>query len=224
MAGSSVEASRKEDVRSMYEGFAATYADMMDVEIGLPMYTDCLGRLRDRIAAAGLPANYPVLDTACGPGHMLAMYREQFDEERALVGLDLAPAMVKLAREKIKGEARVEVGDMCELKEEPSGFCSAVVNFYALQHVSHQGAQEAFVQWFRVLVPGGQLVVHLWEGSGAIDYGGQADIVALRYTSEQLQQWAKQAGFTVAACAVVPGTVEEFAMDAVSLEAFKPVV
>jgi len=206
----------------MYEGFADTYAGMMDAEIGLPMYTDCLGRLRDRIAAAGLPASCPVMDTACGPGHMLAMYREQFDEERALVGLDLAPAMVKLAQGNIKGEARVEVGDMCELKAEASGSCSAVVNFYALQHVSSQGAQEAFAQWFRVLAPGGQLIVHLWEGSGAIDYGGQTDIVALRYTSEQLQQWAEQAGFTVAACVGVPGIVEEFVMDAVSLEAFKP--
>ena len=51
-----------DEVREMYEDTADSYAHMMDAEIGLPVYADFLGRLRDRIA------NTPcaVVDTACG--------------------------------------------------------------------------------------------------------------------------------------------------------------
>ena len=86
----------------MYEETADSYAQMMDTEIGLPVYADILGRLRDRIA------NIPgaVVDTACGSGHMLSMYHERYDSNRPLLGIDLSPRMVSIAGEKLGPNAQ----------------------------------------------------------------------------------------------------------------------
>ena len=66
-------------------------------------------------------------------------------------------------------------------------------------------------------MPGGRLWLATWEGQGPIDYGEHADLVALRYTVEQVRAWAQDAHFRVDRCERVP--IEGFDMDAVYLEA-----
>lgn len=204
-----------DEVRKMYDETADSYAQMMDAEIGLPVYADVLGRLQRRITNI----DGPVVDTACGSGHMLSMYRQRYDRERPLIGVDLSSRMVSIAEEKLDSNAQMVVGDMRILDIIESGSCAAVLNFFALHHLDAEGAKQAFSEWFRVLAPGGQLVVATWEGSGTIDYGEESDIVALRYSSAELESWAKYAGFVVTRCNVEP--VEEFPMDALYLEASK---
>ena len=65
----------------------------------------------------------------------------------------------------------------------------------------------------------GQLLIAAWEGEGAIDYGNEFDIVALKYRSDEMASWTRAAGFTVTRCITEP--VEEMAMDAIYLEAVK---
>lgn len=198
-----------DEVRKMYEDTADSYAQMMDAEIGLPVYADVLGRLRDRIA------NTPgaVVDTACGSGHMLSMYHERYDQKHPLLGGDLSPRMVSIAEMKLGSNARVTVADMRDLSSIGSGSSSAVLNFFALHHLDSEGVRMAFREWYRILAPGGQLVVATWEGSGAIDYGDESNIVALRYGSNELATWAQEAGFSITRCDVEP--VDDFPMDAV---------
>jgi hypothetical protein len=100
-----------------------------------------------------------------------------------------------------------------------SGSAAAVLNFFAVHHLDPDGVLKAMFEWRRVLCSGGQLLVAAWEGTGAIDYGDEADIVALRYTSTELASWAENAGFAVSRCVVEP--VEDFPMDAVYLECVK---
>lgn len=202
-----------DEVRRMYEETADSYAQMMDAEINLPIYAEVLGRLRDRIAdTAGT-----VVDTACGSGHMLSLYHQQFDQKHPLLGVDLSPRMVSIAEMKLGSAGRVIVGDMRELPSVESGSSCAVLNFFALHHLDFEGAGAAFKEWSRILAPGGQLVVAAWEGCGAIDYGEKSDIVALRYESSDLKKWAQEAGFRITRCIVEQ--VEDFPMDAVYLEA-----
>ncbi len=66
----------------MYEDTADSYAQMMDAEIDLPVYSDVLGRLRDRIA----DKPRAVVDTVCGSGHLLSKYHERFEPNRPLLG------------------------------------------------------------------------------------------------------------------------------------------
>jgi ubiquinone/menaquinone biosynthesis C-methylase UbiE len=204
-----------DEVREVYDETADSYAQMMDAEIGLPVYADVLGRLQRRIANI----DGPVVDTACGSGHMLSMYRESYDFGRSLVGVDLSSRMVSIAESKLGSNAQLVVGDMRVLDRVEIGSCAAILNFFALHHLDAEGAIRAFGEWYRVLAPGGQLVVAAWEGSGAIDYGDESEIVALMYSSDELESWAKVAGFEINRCKVEP--VEDFPMDAVYLEASK---
>ena len=203
------------DVRKMYDETADSYAHMMDMEIDLPVYAAMLGRLQERIA------NTPgaVVDTACGSGHMLSMFHERYDQSHPLMGVDLSPRMVSIAQEKLGPHAQLVAGDMCDLSALDSGSSSAVLNFFALHHLDSAGVGVALREWYRILGPGGQLVVAAWEGSGTIDYGDESDIVALRYSSKELAEWAQAAGFAIIRCAVEP--VEDFPMDAVYLEGIK---
>lgn len=200
------------EVRKMYEESADSYAEMMDAEIHLPVYADILGRLSERLANI----EGPLVDTACGSGHMLSMYRTRFDQERPLLGVDLSPKMVEYAAKKIGDGGRVITGDMRDLAGVEDGVAAAIINFFAMHHLDAGGAHVALREWHRVLRPGGQLVLATWEGGGTIDYGEESDIVALRYSSQEVQGWVAAAGFEITRCEVEP--VEEMPMDAIYLE------
>lgn len=210
-----MKASPTEDVREMYEKTADSYAKMMDVEIALPIYSDVLGSLRERIEKK----SGTLIDTACGSGHMLSMYHERFDQNRRLKGVDLSPRMVAIAADRLGRSARIDVGDMREIPGTEAESAVAIVNFFALHHLDPEGAGEALQEWHRVLRPGGELLLATWEGSGVIDYGDTSAIKALRYRSDELKLWVTEAGFEVTRCVVEP--VEGMPMEAIFLEAFK---
>jgi ubiquinone/menaquinone biosynthesis C-methylase UbiE len=90
------------------------------------------------------------------------------------------------------------------------------MNFFALHHLDPEGVRAAISEWYRVLQPGGQLILATWEGRDGIDYGDASDIVALRYRSDEIASWVQVAGFAVTRCIVEP--IEEIPMDAIYLE------
>jgi ubiquinone/menaquinone biosynthesis C-methylase UbiE len=199
----------------MYESTADSYAKMMDAEIHLPIYSEILGRLQDRIV------NTPgtLIDTACGSGHMLAMYHERYDQDRLLLGVDLSPRMVSIASKRLEANAEIVIGDMRALSSVESGTAAVVLNFFAVHHLDLKGVRAALIEWHRVLRTGGHVLIAAWEGAGVIDYGDASDIVALRYTADELSSLMRTVGFTVDRCVVEP--VEELPMDAVYLEGVK---
>ena len=199
----------------MYEATADAYADMMDHEIELAVYRDALGRLHRRIE--GLPG--PLIDTACGTGHMLSMFHDRFDSSRRLLGVDLSPRMVAIAAKRLGSAAQIHIGDMADLSSVRSGSAAAVMNYFAVHHLDSEGVRQAAREWYRVLCVGGQLLVAAWEGTGAIDYGDDSQIVAFRYQSSDLSPWLEESGFSISRCVVEP--VEGFPMDALYLECVK---
>ncbi len=207
-----MKASPPDDVRQMYEETADSYAEMMDDEIRLPVYADVLGRLSRRLTdLQGF-----LVDTACGSGHMLSMYSSCYDRHRSLLGVDLSPRMVAIAKDVLGDKGHVVVGDMRDLSEVEDGAAAAVLNFFALHHLDSDGVQVALREWHRVLSPGGQFVIATWEGAGAVDYGDESDIVALRYSRQELRRWVESADFELSRCVVEP--VEGMPMDAVFVE------
>jgi len=204
-----------ENVREMYEDTADSYFEMMEKEIKLPIYQDILGRLHQNIS--NIPGS--LIDTACGSGHMLAMYRSQFDSGRALIGLDISPRMVALSKSLIDENGLFLVGDMRAFPSIDSTSAAAVINFFAIHHLAIDGIRNAMIEWNRVLVQNGNLVLAAWEGNGAIDYGAESDMVAFRYTNRELIEIANQAGFSVTRYDVEP--VEGFPMNAVYIECKK---
>jgi len=160
-------------VREFYESSVDWYSNMMDTEIDLPVYSDTLGRLAERIA--DIPG--PVIDTSCGSGHMLSRYHERYDPKRLLVGTDLSPRMVAIASAKLGSNAQILTGDMRVLESIQSSSSAAVLSFFGIHHIDPKKVLAALKEWHRVLRPGGQLVVAAWEGDGPIDYGSVSDVV-----------------------------------------------
>ena len=205
--------SAMDDIRELYEATADGYADMMDSEIYLPLYAETMGRLRDAISH--VPGC--LLDVACGSGHMLRRYHEEFDPTRPLVGVDLSPRMVEIATGRLPADAIVMATDMRELDQIEPESAAAVLSFFALHHIDPVGSRAALREWHRVLAPEGRVFVATWEGTGPIDYGGEAEIVALKHAADDLATWVREGGFRIDRCVVEP--VEGMEMDAVYLDA-----
>lgn len=106
--------------------------------------------------AAGIGPGLRVLDVGSGPGYVTARAAQHGAQ---VIGVDLAEAMVRLARQLHPG-LYFEVGD-AQVLAFPTGSFDAVVGNFALHHLPHQlQALESFV---RVLVPGGRLAMTVWD-------------------------------------------------------------
>ena len=146
-----MRASAPADVREFYEASAESYAAIMDSDIDLPVYSDLLGRLAERIAA---PPG-ALVDTSCGPGHLLLHYRERFEQSRPIIGIDLAPSMVALASTTLGPSATVNRGDMRDMSDLKSEAAAAVISFFALHHLDADDAVRAMREGNRILTTDG---------------------------------------------------------------------
>lgn len=208
-----MKTSSSTEVRDLYESSADAYADMMSSEIEQELYTGTLGRLAERIV------DFPgvLVDTSCGSGHMLQKYHQLFDPERPLAGVDLSPRMVELATTRLGTAASVSVADMRHLPGIETASAAAVLSFFAIHHLDPDGISAALGEWQRILHPEGLLVLATWEGAGPIDYGGSSDVVAHRYSEDEISGWVEQVGFEIERCVVE--AVEDMPMQAVILDA-----
>ena len=210
-----VRTSGSDAVREMYDTEAESYSNMMDSEIEHPLYSDTLGRLQARIENI----SGTVIDAPCGSGHMLAMYHEDFDEKRALLGIDLSPQMVAITSLRLGSAAEVLVGDIRKLDTVPSDSAAAVISHFAFHHLDADGVSQAIAEWHRVLRVGGQLLIGAWEGTGAIDYGDESDLVAVKHSADDLQRIVRESGFSITRNVVELD--EGLMMDAVYIEGVK---
>lgn len=213
----SIIPSGTDDVRSMYASSASDYAQLMTEEINLPVYAATFSRLKSSIE--DIPGC--IIDTACGSGDMLSLYKDQFNHERSLMGFDLSPEMVSLAQKKLGSGAVVKEGDMRSIPTVADNSASAVINFYAIHHISVDDLRIALKEWHRVLKVGGNLVLAGWEGEGAIDYGTHSDIVAVCYRQKELEGLLEEAGFSVSRSVVEE--VADMGMNGVYIDAVKQV-
>jgi SAM-dependent methyltransferase len=124
-------------------------------------YGELAGAISGRLAeplidAAGVRHGHRLLDVGTGPGHVA---------ERAAargartVGIDLAEAMLAVARERLPGVEFVR-GDAEELPF-PDGSFDAVVGGFVLNHLPDP--ERAVAEAARVLVPGGTVAFSLWD-------------------------------------------------------------
>ncbi|MBR0644690.1 class I SAM-dependent methyltransferase [Plastoroseomonas hellenica] len=134
---------------------AAEYALMDTVEDRMWWYRALRARIVAALAARpGAPG--PVLDAGCGTGGMLAALRAA-GVTRPLAGFDFMPEAARRAR--AKTGAPVAVGDITHQPFSEARF-GAVISLDVLSHAAvDPGA--ALAEIFRVLVPGGTLILNL---------------------------------------------------------------
>ena len=116
-----------------------------------------------------LPEGARVLDAACGPG-TVARRLLAWRPDLQLLGVDLAPRMIELARAAVP-DARFQVGDCRQLPGEEGGW-DAIVCAFGLPYLSPPDAQAFVARAARLLSPGGLLYLST-QGGRPEDSGPQ---------------------------------------------------
>jgi SAM-dependent methyltransferase len=106
--------------------------------------------------AASVGAGTRVLDVATGPGYVAA---QAAGRGAAVVGVDVARAMVELARRLHPG-VEFRQTDAQALPFEDASF-DAVVGNFAILHLGRP--EQAVAEFVRTLVPGGALALTVWD-------------------------------------------------------------
>ncbi|MDI6857726.1 MAG: ubiquinone/menaquinone biosynthesis methyltransferase [Dehalococcoidia bacterium] len=143
-------------VRSLFDGIASRY-DLTNQLITLGQ----IGRWRRRIAReASRERPGVVIDLGTGTADLaVALLREARVPVR-VIGVDLSPEMVRLARKKVKRrglerQASFVLADACALPFK-DGTAGCLVNAFFLRHVPDLWA--AFTEFYRVLEDGGRVI------------------------------------------------------------------
>ncbi|MDQ6885574.1 MAG: class I SAM-dependent methyltransferase [Candidatus Dormibacteraeota bacterium] len=139
------------------ESIAAVYEDIYVPRIFIPW-------ARLLVERAGLRAGESVLDVATGPGTVARLAAEDVGPKGRVVATDISPAMVDIARRKprLSGGAEIHyvVSPAAPLTAPGAAF-DVVTCQQGLQFFPDRGA--AIREMFRVLRPGGRIVVAVWR-------------------------------------------------------------
>ncbi|MFW6694458.1 class I SAM-dependent methyltransferase [Streptomyces sp. MAR4 CNX-425] len=148
---------RRAAVRNSYDAVAEAYLDTIGGELThKPLDRALLVALLEQTATGA-----PVADLGCGPGHVTG-WLAAHGAARA-VGIDLSPGMVALAR-RDHPEAEFREGDLLRLPAADGEFGAAVA-LYSVIHLEPAELAPAFAEAWRVLRPGGRLLVAFHAGT-----------------------------------------------------------
>jgi ubiquinone/menaquinone biosynthesis C-methylase UbiE len=180
-------------IRHAYEAIAEEYVERFGDDLaGNELDGSVITAAVDRMAA-----DARVVDVGCGPGQMAAFLAER---GRRAVGVDLAPAMLRLARQRHPGLPLVH-GDLLRLPLRP-GRLDGVVAWYSLHNLPRALLPDALAELRRVLRPGGMLLIAT-HGGRAEDYfeqrwdGRVEQVVLTYYELGELIGVVGRAGFRV---------------------------
>ena len=141
-------------MKTLFSSIAARY-DRMNRVMSLAL--DRRWR-RAALAAATLPPSGAVLDLACGTGDFTGEILRCCPGTE-VVGVDLTPEMLDIARRKLAGagNVRFQTGDAQDLHDIPSGSFGLVVCAFGFRNFPDKA--KALAECRRVLTPGGELLV-----------------------------------------------------------------
>jgi SAM-dependent methyltransferase len=129
------------------------------------------------ISAAGIGDGHKVLEVGCGTGIFARAAIKLVGSKGSVTGLDLSDSMLGVARE-ISPDVDFRQGNAINLPFDDSTF-DAVVSSFLLMFVPDPVA--AVSEMWRVLRPGGRLVVSVWEALGQNSvYAGLVNIARQR--------------------------------------------
>ncbi len=191
--------------KDSYDTVAGSYAELVTLDFGrMPLETAMLGEFVARVRDSG-----PVGDLGCGPGHLTAYLNEV---GVSAFGVDLSSGMVEVARKRNPG-LRFEVGSMTALELADGGLGGAV-SWYSIVHMALEQLPGVFAEFFRVLAPGGHLLLGFKAGERKSPlthaYGHDVSLTVYWQSPERVAELLEQAGFVVEARLVrAPGEMDK---------------
>jgi ubiquinone/menaquinone biosynthesis C-methylase UbiE len=180
------------DIKTSYDRVAGHYAEEYFRELERKP-DDCklLDEFADKVRDKG-----EVCEMGCGPGQV-ARYLK--DRGVNMCGIDLSEEMVNAAR-KLNPDIPFSTGNMLALSEEDNSF-GGIVSFYAIIHIRREEIATALREMFRVLKPGGKLLMSFHHGEGELHrdewYGEPVSIDVTLISGEEMTKYLEAAGFEV---------------------------
>ncbi|CAM5421095.1 class I SAM-dependent DNA methyltransferase [Streptomyces abikoensis] len=147
--------------------------------------------------AAALPPGSRVLDVGCGTG--LPTARQLTDAGHRVVGVDLSPGMLELARDNVP-KAEFHLADLADLRDGRLGVFDGAAAFFSLLMLPRAEIPHALRMLHGLLRPGGLLALSMVEADVddyAIPFLGNTIRVS-GYLRDELRQVVREAGFDVA--------------------------
>jgi SAM-dependent methyltransferase len=181
-------------IASSYDRLAPAYAEHFMGELAHKP----LDRALLAMFAAEVGAGAHVADFGCGPGQIA---RDLAARGLAVVGVDLSPGMITLARELTPG-VDFRVGSMLAL-DIPDASLGGLTAFYAIVHFSHDELARAACEMHRVLRPGGLALLSFHVGTERIHkdelLGAAVDLDFVFFEMRTVLDALERAGFAIEA-------------------------
>lgn len=182
----------QEAINRAYDAAAAAYAERCFHELdGKPLDRQLLERFAALTRERGR-----ICDMGCGPGEVAAFLVPLHPD---IIGIDASPGMVKQARALVPG-ATFMVGDMTALSL-ADGALAGIAAFYAIVNFPPEVLPCIFSGFFRVLRPGGLLLMAFHAGKERIhvdsffECGEPLDF--FYFDPDGVLEMLRQTGFTV---------------------------
>jgi SAM-dependent methyltransferase len=156
-----------------------------------PLDRQLLDRFAESVRDVG-----PACDMGCGPGHVARYLHERGVR---VCGIDLSPAMVEQAR-RLTPAVEFRQGDMLALDAADESW-AGIAAFYSIIHIPRGDLPQAFVEFHRVLRPGGRLLVafHIGDETVHLDewWGHKVNVDFFFFRSDEIARHLRKAGFEI---------------------------
>lgn len=178
------------EVQSSYDRVAEEYARRIFGELEhKPFDRQLLDRFAVRVQGPG-----SACDLGCGPGHVARYLHERGVR---VLGVDLSPAMVELAR-RLNPGIEFRQGNMLSL-DVGEGAWGGIAAFYSIIHIPRSEVSAALVEMKRVLRPGGLLLLafHFGDETVHLDewWGHPVSVNFLFFRPDKMATSLRAAGF-----------------------------
>ena len=183
---------QRENVQKSYDQVAEEYVSRIFHELEhKPMDRELLDGFAQEMRGLGR-----VCDLGCGPGHVTRYLHER---GVSMLGLDLSPRMVELARQLNPG-IEFEQGDMASLPVQDEAWAGSIA-FYSLIHFFPAQMVAILQEIYRVLQPHGLFLLAFHQGREIrhLDewWGKQVSLDGVFFERAEMEGYLREAGFEI---------------------------
>ena len=188
MTDASFLTATRDSYDSMVDDYVEMVRPMLDRQ---PLDRALFGVFAELVRGSG---GGPVADVGCGPGRatvvLAGLGLDAF-------GIDLSPAMVATAQ-RTYPELRFDVGSMLAL-DLPDATLGGLLAYYSIIHVPWHRRPDVFAEFFRVLAPGGHLMLAFQTGDDRLRrdeaFGRPVELDFYRQRPDEVADLLRAAGF-----------------------------